>query len=851
MLLSPDRIMFCLLSFEGPDAYAQAGGLGVRVTHLAQTLARRGFETHLFFVGDPTAPGVEATCNGRFILHRWSQWLSANYPQGVYAGEEEKLRNFNDSLPPYLVAQLIQPAIAQGRIPVVLAEEWHTAEALTRLHDQLLAQGLRRQCVLFWNANNTMSFHRVDWGRLQTAAQLTTVSRYMKHLMWQMGLNPLVIPNGIPADLLQPVEPSQVAALQSVLNPDGTAVMLFKVGRFDPAKRWLMAMQAAAQIKASGHRIVFPLRGGIEPHGHEVFDLARALDLTITDVNSQPRSWEHLLDALHTSPRADLYHLQFAMDQELLRPFYAAADGVLANSGHEPFGLVGLEAMCAGGLVFTGATGEEYTMGGQCAVPLDTDAPEEIVSQLLSLKADAPRANAMRTAARTRAAAFTWDQIVEMLLDKIKFVAQTTAVLPDTGWGTHANGRPCVQDVLIYTVIHQPRRLRLPAAPLTPGAAPDVLAQALFDEPLNERYFRKVAATCYYPAVAKFASLVQRGFKFALGFSLSFIEQAQRWDEGLLDQFCRLVQHENVELVAVEPTHSFVLLWDLPRFMMQMQDAAARLQQIFGMRPVIADTTELMMSDAIYHALDLAGFKAGLLDGRPWVMEWREPTHLYEHNGGRMKLFTRHYQLSDDVGYRFSNRGWSGWPLRADQYASWLAQMPGELVVLGWDFETFGEHHHVESGIFEFLDALPHEVQRRELSFTTPSEALARYAHCCYDLPLPVFASTWAGSGGLDFFLGNDAQRAVYQLMVQAYNKARLTGNPALVDLSLWLAQSDNLHLIQWYGRSGDEAAVSAYFTPREWWALGGERIIWEIQQVYKNFIHALDAHLPEPTKFA
>jgi hypothetical protein len=53
MALLTNTVTFCLLSFEGPDQYAQAGGLGVRITHLAETLARQGFETHLFFVGDP------------------------------------------------------------------------------------------------------------------------------------------------------------------------------------------------------------------------------------------------------------------------------------------------------------------------------------------------------------------------------------------------------------------------------------------------------------------------------------------------------------------------------------------------------------------------------------------------------------------------------------------------------------------------------------------------------------------------------------------------------------------------------------------------------------------------------
>lgn len=346
---SPRALTFCLLSFEGPDRYALAGGLGVRVTNLAEVLARRGFETRLFFVGDPAAPGYESRLDGHLILHRWCQWISAYHPTGVYEAEDSKMWDFNNSAPPFIIEHVIRPALAAGRLPVIMAEEWQTAEALIRLDDQLRDVGLRRQCVLFWNANDTMSFHRVDWPRLNAAAQLTTVSRYMKHLMWDMGLNPLVIPNGIRADLLEPVDAVQVAALSQTLSHTGSTLMLFKVGRFDPAKRWLMAVEAAAQLKASGHRVIFPLRGGIEPHGWELLTRARELGLHVTNVSGHPASWDEVLELLRSAGPADVYNLRFHMSQDMLRPFYAAADAVLANSGHEPFGLVGLEAMAAGG----------------------------------------------------------------------------------------------------------------------------------------------------------------------------------------------------------------------------------------------------------------------------------------------------------------------------------------------------------------------------------------------------------------------------------------------------------------------------------------------------------------------
>lgn len=491
--------------------------------------------------------------------------------------------------------------------------------------------------------------------------------------------------------------------------------------------------------------------------------------------------------------------------------------------------------------MFTGATGEEYTLGGQCAVTLDTDWPDEIVTHVLELRNHPERVEAMRKAARARAALFTWDEISKKLLDKIEFVAQESGALPRPD-GHVADRR--VRDVVIYTIVHQPRRLRLPAHPLPVNASPEALAQFLFDDPFNEKSFRKVAATCYYPAIEHLQSMLERGFKFAIGFSLSFIEQALRWDEELLNRFYRLVSHDNVELVAVEPTHSLTLLWDISRFIQRMRYAADRLEELFGVRPRVADTTELMMSDTVYHALDLAGFQAGFVDGRPWVLNGRVPTHLYHHNGGHMQLLARHYQLSDDVSLRFSDRGWEGWPLMADHYAHRLADNPGELIVLGWDFGTFGARHRAESGIFEFLEALPDEMERAGLSFITPSEAVERYGEDSRNLPLTAFASTWAGGGGLEFFLGNDAQRAVFRRMMQAYQKACLTGDPNLIELALWLAQSDNLPLLQWYGRSDPDAGMSAHSMPQKWRKLGPDGIVWEIQQVYKNFIAALDPYV-------
>jgi alpha-amylase len=284
---------------------------------------------------------------------------------------------------------------------------------------------------------------------------------------------------------------------------------------------------------------------------------------------------------------------------------------------------------------------------------------------------------------------------------------------------------------------------------------------------------------------------------------------------------------------------------DIDLFQQEMLRGKAYAEAFFDKPITVTDTTEMVMNNEIYYALLGSGYAASMLDGRPWVMGWREPTHLYGHGGRDLALFCRHHQLSDDVGYRFSDRSWPGFPLRAEQYTAHIREAWGDFVFIGWDFETFGEHHRADSGIFDFMRALPAEFAKQGVSCLLPSEALKRFGHTDLpDLPLPEFGTTWAGSGGMEFFLGNPSQQAIFRLMHSVLGKARLTKDPTLKDLALWLLQSDNLHLIQWAGRSGSEAEVSAYFTPDEWWELGPDRILTEQQRVYTNFVRAMDEYV-------
>jgi glycosyltransferase involved in cell wall biosynthesis len=418
--------LFALLSFEGPDQYSQAGGLGTRVKELARALARLGHETHLFFIGDPSLPAVETRQRGRLTLHRWGQWISARHPGGVYDGEVGKYDDWNASLPGHLADDVLAPAIKSGKRVVVMGEDWQTAASVVLTDRALRMRDLRNRAVLVWNANNVFGNWRIDWPTLDQAATIMTVSRYMKFLLWREGVNPIVVPNGIPKEAMTPPRPEDVVTLREGGAGD---LFLFKIGRFDPDKRWLMAISAAGHLKREGVRVRMLIRGDRGQHGVEVLAHARGEGLVVADVRGAEDA-AALSRAMREHPDADLLNLVSFLPESLIGTIYFAADAVLANSGHEPFGLVGLEVMAAGGVAVTGSTGEDYAEPFRNSLVLETDDPAELVEYLQMLRRDQSLGPRLRRAGKATARAYLWDAVIPQLFARLELAEARQAVTP-------------------------------------------------------------------------------------------------------------------------------------------------------------------------------------------------------------------------------------------------------------------------------------------------------------------------------------------------------------------------------------------------------------------------------------
>lgn len=401
-----------LIAFEGPDRYSFVGGLATRMNDLADALVVRGHRVRHLFVGDPAAPPVELRRDGALLLERWGQWISRYHPKDVYDGEDGKVADFGRTIPEHLVREVILPAARDGKRAVLLFEDWQTASAAIGTAQLAAAAGLGQHAAIFWNANNTYGFDRVDLAALAEAVTVTTVSRFMRAELVRAGVDAGVFPNGIAERFNVPVPPPDVRALRLAFADRPTLV---KVARFDPDKRWLWAVDAVSELRDAGRRPRLVMRGSRSDYADVVVQRIRGRGLSTDRIalgsDATPRD---LAAALHDS-MADVAFLDFFVSERALRALYAAADGVLANSEREPFGLVGLEVMACGGIAFVGRTGEDYAVPYGNSVVIQSNDPRELGKHLETLAARPELGERIRADGRATAKRFAWPRILDAL----------------------------------------------------------------------------------------------------------------------------------------------------------------------------------------------------------------------------------------------------------------------------------------------------------------------------------------------------------------------------------------------------------------------------------------------------
>jgi alpha-amylase len=339
-------------------------------------------------------------------------------------------------------------------------------------------------------------------------------------------------------------------------------------------------------------------------------------------------------------------------------------------------------------------------------------------------------------------------------------------------------------NICLYFQLHQPYRLReLEVFELGAAAVSgkQYFAHAAADD--NREIFQKVAKKSYIPMLTVLCELIEQEPRFAFALSASgvFLEQAQQYEPEVISLLQRLARSNRVEFLAETYYHSLASLYSQTEFFAQVHQHEKLLLELFGVRPTIFRNTELIYSNHIGWLVAQLGFKALLTEAVPRYLGGRPKTRVYRsHTDEPIPLLLKHAELSDDIAFRFSNKGWHGYPLTAEKYLEWVeVYREDELINLFMDFETFGEHQWADTGIFDFFrHFVAHFNSRKWNTFVTPSQVVQqlqqknsapthRLARYLARQPHLVTLKTWLGTAFgkvLEKIDAHSEQRATEQL---------------------------------------------------------------------------------------
>ena len=366
------------------------------------------------------------------------------------------------------------------------------------------------------------------------------------------------------------------------------------------------------------------------------------------------------------------------------------------------------------------------------------------------------------------------------------------------------------KNICLYFQVHQPDRLRL-------YRFFDIAKDShYYDDFSNRTILKRIAAKCYLPMNALLLRAIKAGKgKFRLAFSItgSALSQFERYAPEVLDSFKALAATGCVEFLCETYNHSLSSLRSEPEFRHQVLKHKEAVVKYFGVEPTAFRNTELIYSDSIGQQVYDMGFKTMLTEGARHILGWRSPNFIYCNDRQEgLKLLLRNYGFSDDIAFRFSNRGWEGWPLTADKFLDQIQAAEGEIVNLFMDYETFGEHQAADSGIFEFMEAFAAMgVKRKGVKFVTPSEAVSKLkAVSSLEVPEPI---SWADEErDVTAWLGNELQQDSFNKLYNLVEKLSILDNSELWADFGKLQESDHFYyMCTKFFSDGD---VHKYFNP-------------------------------------
>ncbi|MDE5595097.1 MAG: glycoside hydrolase family 57 protein, partial [Muribaculaceae bacterium] len=340
-----------------------------------------------------------------------------------------------------------------------------------------------------------------------------------------------------------------------------------------------------------------------------------------------------------------------------------------------------------------------------------------------------------------------------------------------------------------------------------------------YDEILNDDIISRIAERSYIPACQTLLKMIEDNkgaFKCSIAITGVAIEQIEQYVPELIDLLKRLADTGCVEFVAEPYAHSLASLIDPEEFAEQVKVECEKLHALFGVKPKVLRNTELIYCDELAPQIAAMGFKGVLTEGAKHILGWKSPNYVYAAaTAPKLKLLLKNSKLSDDISFRFNDTSWDAYPLTADKYIDWIAATPAEeqIINLAMSLETFGGLQPANSGIFQFLEALPRFAKERGIEFCTPTEAITKLK------PVGELSVIHPISGAdeardTSAWLGNKLQNEAFNKLYSVAERVRLCTDRRLKQDWWYLQGSDHFYYMS--TKHMADGAVHSLFSPYE-----------------------------------
>ena len=383
--------------------------------------------------------------------------------------------------------------------------------------------------------------------------------------------------------------------------------------------------------------------------------------------------------------------------------------------------------------------------------------------------------------------------------------------------------------VCLYFQVHQPRWLKH-------YTFFDIDQNHVYeDEEKNRTNLNRVADKCYLPANRIMLNLIRRyhgDFRISYSITGTILEQLEKYRQDVLDSFKHLADTGCVEFLNDTHDHSLAFLFSPREFKEQVSLQKKKIMTLFGQTGKTFCCTELIYNNDLAKTVGKMGYNVILTEGAEKILGWRSPNYVYQPAGcNKLKLLLRNYRLSDDVVFRFSDTKWSEYPLTAAKYARWIHHMNQDreaVVNLFMDYETFGENHSQDKGIFNFIKMLPRQIMRHpDFRFQTPSEVAGEHDPVS-ELDVPDFISRADKYRDLSAWLGNALQKDALNTLYNMESKVRRRKDEKLLKTWRILQTSDYFHYM--CTKYLNDEDIQKYFNPYE-----------SPYDAYNNYMNILD----------